>query len=393
MSSGEPRADGHPREAALTLRKWSLSDWLASEGAWQGLLARSHADHLFLSWEWLTLWWQCFGDALGGGPEIQAFYRGEELVGIAPLYRRRVKRGLLHASSVQLIGLSWRDAGAPMISEYLDVVAMPAEADAVRRACVRSLTVDEAWTECVIGFTAAGRQWRDAFAASEPQRSQYLRDLDRLVSYQADLSAGFDAYLRALGRSTRRSLWNLRRRLGAHGEVSIECVAPGEIDSALQDLNRLHQLRWGKPAFTGARLSFHQNLARHLAGRGELAVSRLRVAGTVVSVLYDIRKGVRQYNINMGFDPNFSGKLSLGLLHLGYAMERAAERTVAIYDFLAGPGQHSDYKRYLSQSQLQLSCVQVLRGRVLPPLYQLHDRLQQRGWKPPPGRQSNMSAD
>jgi CelD/BcsL family acetyltransferase involved in cellulose biosynthesis len=94
----------------------------------------------------------------------------------------------------------------------------------------------------------------------------------------------------------------------------------------------------------------------------------------VVSVLYDIRKGACQYNISMGFDPSFSRKLSLGLLHLGYAMEAAAESQVSTYDFLAGSGLRSDYKRHLSQVRRSLSCVQVLRGFVLPPLYRWHDR-------------------
>jgi CelD/BcsL family acetyltransferase involved in cellulose biosynthesis len=94
----------------------------------------------------------------------------------------------------------------------------------------------------------------------------------------------------------------------------------------------------------------------------------------VVSVLYDIRKGARQYNISMGFDPSFGARFSLGLIHLGYAMEAAAERQVSIYDFLAGPGQHSDYKSHLSQARRNLSCVQVLRGHVLPALYRWHDR-------------------
>jgi CelD/BcsL family acetyltransferase involved in cellulose biosynthesis len=91
-------------------------------------------------------------------------------------------------------------------------------------------------------------------------------------------------------------------------------------------------------------------------------------------VLYDIRKGTRQYNIKMGFDPAFSSRVSLGLIHLGYAMEAAAERGVTMYDFLAGPGQTSDYKRHLSQARRALSCVQMLRGRVLPALYRWRDR-------------------
>jgi len=82
----------------LTLRRWSVADWLGSEAAWGRLLARSNADALFLSWDWLTLWWHCFASALSAAPEILAFYRGEELVGVAPHYRRRVLRsGVLPA--------------------------------------------------------------------------------------------------------------------------------------------------------------------------------------------------------------------------------------------------------------------------------------------------------
>jgi CelD/BcsL family acetyltransferase involved in cellulose biosynthesis len=359
---------------ALTARRWSIADWLGSEATWNGLLARSNADALFLSWDWLTLWWQCFAGALSAVPEILAFYRGSDLVGFVPLYRRRVVRsGLLPTTSVQLIGMSWRDAGAP-ISEYLDVIATAAETDSVRSACARILLNERAWTEWVIGFTAAGREWYDLFAPRVPRQRHYVRDLDRLVSYQADLSPGFGGYLRTLGQSTRRSLFNLRRRLALEGTVSFELLSPAEVDGGFGDLNRLHELRWRQPAFAGAGLDFHTRLAHRLASRGELALSRLRVGGQVVSVLYDIRKGTRQYNISMGFDPAFGRRLSLGLIHLGYAMEAAAERQVSTYDFLAGSGQRSDYKRHLSQARRSLSCVQVLRGYLLPPLYRWHDR-------------------
>jgi CelD/BcsL family acetyltransferase involved in cellulose biosynthesis len=364
-------------DAALTVRRWTLAEWFASETAWNRLLAASNADALFLSWEWLTQWWRCFAGALSAVADILAFYRGGELVGIAPFYRRRlVRSGLVPASSVQLIGVSWRDPG-PMISEYLDVVAVAGESDAVRRACVQILLQERAWSEWVIGFTAAGRQWCEAFSWLDSAQQQYVRELDPVVSYQADLSNGFAAYLRALGQSTRRSVWGLRRRLAEQGKVTFELLAPEQIDGGFSDLNRLHQLRWQRPAFTGAGLEFHTRVAQRLASRGELAVSRLCVAGEVVSVLYDIRKGARQYNVNLGFNPAFNSKLSLGLVHLGYAMEAAADRQVGIYDFLAGSGQRSDYKRHLSQSSRTLSCVQVLRGYLLPSLYRLHDRVRQ----------------
>jgi CelD/BcsL family acetyltransferase involved in cellulose biosynthesis len=56
-------------------------------------------------------------------------------------------------------------------------------------------------------------------------------------------------------------------------------------------------------------------------------------------------------------------------------MEAAAEHGVTLYDFLAGPGQAYDFKRNLGQIRRDLSCVQLLRGGLLPALYRWRDRV------------------
>ena len=360
----------------LRVRPWSVEEWLSGESAWDGLLTRSSGDALFLSWDWLTRWWRQYSAKLGLSARILAFYDKDQLIGVVPLYGRRVVRARLVATrSLQLMGVAWRDP-APLISEYLDVIAAPEHRDAVRLECLRSLLAQADWTELAIGFTPAGEQWREAFTCAAAGRGHYVRVTDRSVSYHADLSQGFAPYLRDLGQSTRRSVWNLRRRLSEeYGETRLELVAPEEIDAAFGDLNRLHELRWNRAAFPGERLDFHKSLAAGLASRGELALTRLRVAGKVVSVLYDIRKGARQYNMKMGFDPNFTTRLSLGLVHFGYALEAAAECGVTVYDFLAGPGQHFDFKRNLGQLRCNLSSVHMVRGWCLPALYRWYDRM------------------
>jgi CelD/BcsL family acetyltransferase involved in cellulose biosynthesis len=168
-------------------------------------------------------------------------------------------------------------------------------------------------------------------------------------------------------------VWTLRRRLANHGEVAFEQLQAEDIESGFADLNRLHRLRWHKPAFEGRRLEFHMAMARGMAIKGELALSRLRLGSRVVSVVYDLRKGASQYNLKMGFDPKLSSQISLGLIHLGLAMETAAEQGITSYDFLAGPGRTNDFKRLLSQRQRELSCVQMLQGSALSVLYRLRD--------------------
>ncbi|MGH9522529.1 MAG: hypothetical protein ACRD3E_08350, partial [Terriglobales bacterium] len=166
MTAGNDRVAGG---SGIAARDWSVSDWWRNQAAWDALLVRSEADSLFLSWGWLTHWWQCYGDAMGYSPRIAAFYRGNDLVGLAPFYYRLVRRGaVVLTGSVQIIGLSWRDP-EPLISEYLDVIAAPDDAIAVRAACVSRLAEDPSWQELVIGLTAAGEQWRDAIAACVPR--------------------------------------------------------------------------------------------------------------------------------------------------------------------------------------------------------------------------------
>lgn len=362
-------------QQALTVRQWSIEEWLASEALCNDLARRACADELFMSWDWLSSWWRFYSESLDAKPNIVAFYLSDQLVGLAPLFHRRLLRnGVMLIGSVQMMGLSWRDP-TPLISEYLDVIALSEHREAVRRACLRFLLQRPGWEEFVVGFTAAGRDWREAYASCALPEEHYVRELDHCVSYEADLSAGFGAYLKDLSQSTRRSVWNLRRRLVAYGKVDVEAVRETDIDNAFTDLNHLHQLRWGKPAFVGHRLQFHVALARRLIARGELMLSRLRIGGAVVSVLYDIRKERRQYNIKMGFDPKFSARISLGLIHLGFAMEAAADHGVPCYDFLAGPGRSSDFKRLLSQNRHELSSVQMLRGRLLTAVFRLRDRL------------------
>jgi CelD/BcsL family acetyltransferase involved in cellulose biosynthesis len=357
---------------SLLIREWTLAEWMAGESSWSALLEKSGLDPLFLSWTWMTTWWQFFGADPAKSLCILAAYRGKELVGIAPMYRARVRRAFLPARSLQFIGILWRDPGT-MISEYLDFIAVPADRAVVRKEFLRHLTLRRDWSELVVCYTSAGPEWTRAFEDAGMQRSGYWRVIESSTSYQADLSAGFGQYLAGLGQSTRRSLWHLRRRLGSPAEVRLEQVPGSDLDAAFADFNRLHTLRWGESAFGGKRLGFHRGLAADLARRGELRMSRLWVGARLVSMLYDIRKGSNQYNIKMAFDPSVEQQYSLGLIHFGFAMEAAAAEGVRSYDFLAGRGLKTDYKSHLGQRSDELATVHLTRGALLPRLYRWYD--------------------
>jgi CelD/BcsL family acetyltransferase involved in cellulose biosynthesis len=354
---------------------WSEAQWLCEAAACSDLLARSDANKLFLSWDWQTLWWKHLRPRVRReSVAVHVVYDGPLLVGMMTVIAGPAKRRGMSFRVANIAGAFVRDSRG-MLSEYLDVVAARGYEDEVRRLCTASLLGRENPREFGISMTGATDAWTHVLGNLQGSGKGYVRVLDRARSYQVDLSGGFDAYLRRLGASSRRSLFNLRERLSARGDVCFEELQGTEVVPALHEMNHLHRIRWGAPAFTEANLAMHVELTQRWHGSQRIRVSRLSVGGQAVSVLYDIRLGDAQYNIQMGFNPAFEKTLSLGLLHLGYAMERAAAAGVLTYDFLAGSGMRADYKVHLADRHLDLATVQFIPGAALGMLYRCYDRL------------------
>src|SRR5690606_38320697 len=107
------------------------------------------------------------------------------------------------------------------VTEYLDVGAVAGREAEVRAACLRSVLQHERCSEFVVGWCGAGEAWVSAIEALPRSRWSYVRQIDPLISYQADLSSGFERYLATLSGNARRSLFNQRRKLAEKGELTV----------------------------------------------------------------------------------------------------------------------------------------------------------------------------
>ena len=359
----------------LTVRRWSVEEWLSNEVAWNDLVARSATDALFLSWEWLTKWCTCFAAVWAVCLRSWLFTKARiSLASLAVLPAPRAR--WLRAHPFRAVSWAVLARRSPADLRVPGRDRRGADLERVREACVRFLCARQAGLNSWPALHRRGPLARAHTRCAAP-RVHYVRELTARFPTRRT-SSGFPAY-RAIC---------ISRRAAASGTCGAVCTsaAPCALKSCPQRTSRAASgilivctICAGKACVRrpAPAVSYHAGAA---AGgeRGELALSRLWVGGQVVSVLYDVRKGTRQYNIKMAFDPGFNPQVSLGLLHLGYAIEAAAERRIGCYDFLAGPGRSSDFKRLLSQQRLDLSCVQMLRGALLTSLYRWGDRVRQR---------------
>ncbi len=353
----------------LRVRLWSESEFSQAKRTWDGLLAASSADPLFMGWDWQSRWWAHHRGYLGAQLRLAAVYANNELVGIGPFYRRRVVvRRVLRVRRLELIGIAWRDPRA-VYSDYLDVIATLGREAQVVAALVDWLAADSGWDElvlCCMRPIGPGA----LLAKAAHRRLGLVREVDPIVGWRAPLPARFDEYLAGLDGNVRRRLYHQRRKLD---EPRMQEAEPSEVTEWLDLLARYVTARWGaNPGRDALQNAFHRDAAVEFARRGELRLSRLVVAERPLSVLYAVRKADTVYYLQSAFSPDGPHGVSPGYLHFGYAIESACREGASYFDFLAGRGRRRDYKPELLTERVPVANYHILRRRFTRWAYTLH---------------------
>lgn len=357
---------------ALEVRALSEKEFYALKDDWAELLRKSDADPLFMSWPWLYSWWEIWGEALGCELILLGVYLSgkKQLVGIAPLYRHcfRIAIGA-QVRRLHFLGNAWR-VSPTVRTEYVGVIAEKQKEQEVACALADFLGKGT-WDELVIpdSQNSAGGSFGKAL---ESRCNALLLLRSESQGVRIGTSGSFEEWTKSLGSNTR--LKAINRRAFFEDELSgnwhyVENVN-GSQRQFLEFLSGFHQIRWGKHCFDKKALDFHLKLLSRLSEDQRPELSVLKAQDKVVSVLYDIKAGRSVYNLQAGYDETFHRKLSLGTLHLGYAIERAfSQPSSDRYDLLAGSGKKMFYKARFQGQHVTFSTLDFVRSPMLRVAY------------------------
>ena len=292
--------------------------WLRPE--WEELWRRDPLATPFQSPVWIFAWWSVFGTS---EPVVLAARADGELVGLLPLYllRESGSRKLLP------IGVG--------LSDYIDALLDPA-AGASADLFLTAISDTAGWDECWLPDLALDGPLVTARAA--------LGLTDRIEAASPcpvlDLPSDAAKLGEAVPRKTLRDLRQARTRAESAGGVSIEAVAEDGLGSAMEDLFRLHELRWRGRGESGvcsdtAVRRFHRTAARELMKEKLPRLYRLKIGGAVAAVYYGFVAKGRAYAYLGGFDPS-QERVSPGTQVIAHAVEQAIAEGAASFDFLRG---------------------------------------------------------
>jgi CelD/BcsL family acetyltransferase involved in cellulose biosynthesis len=360
----------------VRLRIWSEREFFARKDDYRDLLSRSDADKLFMSWEWLTAWWQLHKEPFRLQLKVFAVEKEDgQVLGLAPMTKRSVRHaGRMLGTRMEPLGTLRGEAEAAL-TEY---VTFPVDRNAsgrdLTRRLAQSVFSDAEWDDLCLAFIPTESDtWRSLVEVEAGSGGVYVRPPDYLTARRIDLKDGFQAFLKGLGPKTRLRLYGGRKRLARIGPVEFAVADTTTFSECLAVLDQLHLERWGVPALIGLRGQLYRRIAEEGLADGSLSLSHLAVAGKPLAAALNFRREDSEYGIQLGLSRGAPKNVSPGYVQLGFMIERCCEDGLRYFDFLAGKGGESDYRRHFQAHASRVGSVQIIRSRRMVALYRASD--------------------
>jgi CelD/BcsL family acetyltransferase involved in cellulose biosynthesis len=338
----------------LSIEEVESPESLAAE--WARLAEAS--GNVFGTWEWLSLWWQHYGD--GRRLRVVACRSGGELVAILPLYmwlnrRLRIARFLGHGPGDEL--------GPVCAPEQ-----RPLAAEALRRV------TDEWGVHLLVADRMPGdTDWRGLLGGRQLEREGSPR-----IAFASD---SWEDFLATKSRNFRQQTGRHRRRLEGRYETSFRLVESEGLERDLDAFFALHLARWegAHSDFAGPDRAFQQAFAVRAQELGWLRLWLVELDGKPAAAAYVLRFAGRDAIYQTGRDPAYA-KERIGQILLAHVVRDAIEDGIREFRLLRGDQEH---KQRYATADPGVESVGVPSGRVAAAALSLAVQLRRRRglWK------------
>lgn len=337
-------------DASLKTEIITTSERLFSlRSAWGELQDSSGAPTVCLSWEWNYLWWTECNRSLNCELCIITVWGKGLLLALLPVYREIRPSG---AKCLRFISSSVHPE-CDLYPEYMDILVRPDYREVATKIISDLLYSSSGLNGEILVLE---RVPADSSLLSANRRRMFLPQITSISSPVAELSGGFESYLKKLSSNSRSRF----RRLLRQSESSNILMKMAEnyteakeyLERLISDHQRVWSLRGERGAFfSDQRKQFHLKLLEKLHGRSAI-LARLQHNETVLASYYGFCSGKRfefyQSAVHTG---KYQECKSPGVLGHLLLMQKLAAAGITEYDFLAG---ESDYKLHMATSSHKL---------------------------------------
>jgi len=332
---------------------WNLTP--PKKQAWLYLSNNHYNPNVFLTLDWLKLWWETYATA---NDELHLVYiwQGQYIIAIYPLYiqDRKVAR---------FIGTGEPEADE-VCSEYLDVLVKNNELAPIY-GVVEKLNKQLLAKKLSLRFNnilenshilnIVKRSDINAFNILESTGARYFVQLPNTYQeFEKSCSKNFISQANRKMRSFNR----------LNSEV-MQVNNKDDLELVFNELIKLHNSRWAGKGKLGAFASnkfrhFHLQFAQIMLSNDCLSMKALKIDNVIVGVIYNFSyKGTKAF-YQMGIDSTIKYNVSLGTLFHLLEIKSSIDHEHCVYDFMKGDEVQS-YKSAYARNKTSMFNVSLVK--------------------------------
>jgi CelD/BcsL family acetyltransferase involved in cellulose biosynthesis len=295
------------------------------EDEWRALAEQR--ENAFVTPDWARAWWQRCGQP-STSLLIVALRRDGKLIGVMPL---------AHDDSARPRAIRFAGAG---LGDRFHPVARPEDEPAVAAAAMEALEARGLGRRMLLLEHAHPHSpWVQSLRESARRRLKVTEQPPAEMPFIRLEGLDWEAYVGQRSKNFRAEIRRRERVMRRDHGMSDRLATAATLESDLDELFRLHALRWQgrdeSPLTDPAMQGVLRDFAASALSRGWLRLHVLEAEGAPVAAMLAWRIGDSYAYFNSGFDPAWSQK-SIGTVLMSVAIRSAIEEEAREFDFLLG---------------------------------------------------------
>lgn len=332
---------------------------------WEELLEHCAHSSFFLTCSWVRLWWQTYAPPQSKLYLLTCRDSENRLIGLAPFYwQQRRFAGLPHLRDLNFLGTG---AGIKT-SEHLDLLARRGYERAFAEACAAFLLHRQDWDRLWLwNIPEQSRVLSHLQAALGQQARVSVCDHPHYIDVSADWETTQQSWTRKFGSNTDRCARNLQKQYATEFH---RVETSSELEIALDDFVRLHQIRWTAKGASGSFAypkfeGFLREAMRQAWQENRLAFWTYHLDGKCVATLLAfLHNGVAHY-FQGGFDMEYA-RHSLGSVMVAQCIRACVEDPqISEFDFMGGGASYKDSWTKTTREAFELELLRPTVGSLL----------------------------
>jgi len=310
------------------------------ENEWDTFLLKTQTPSPFLSWDYLDVWWDVYGDK---GFDIKLYITrdaGGRLTGAIPLMI--TQKGAFGGARSKFRHLAFMGGVGDLAGESLELPTLRGHEISVGKAAAGliSETFKGQWDVLYLYLVPHDSRSTNAMIRDLAYAGVPVKTVSSLPSPILPITSSWDDYMQSLSAKTRGNVRRARNKaIKNQGMKELKVGEDVPFEQAYEELVRLADLRWGPQAssafHTPEFIDFHWKLGPRFAEKGMLAFSLIELDGKYAGAAYDFVFDQKKWGYQIPWDPAFRSATVGNLLH-ALSIKNSFDQGLREIDFLPG---------------------------------------------------------